>query len=303
MDDPALAKSPRKLFVCRDFFNVVLRVPTASPTPATGPTTASGHGPARSPSPEFSRWRPRTSRPTCRPSGRPVPAPRLPGPPSRSGPLATAHARPPPRASEMVAAGGGWRMVPAKPQGLLQRRPEHPGEEGELGHGGLTADQPQQGQAQDALKGMPDSPRPTGSETCSRHLNRDSAASISTHSHLLFSFFSKPSSQTLQSSCIRYQGLSILKEQKFRGGPEPPEACSCSVAAPPRYWLPRFVATAPVSCCARPPSPGAPTRSSPGMRPLSWSRPARNAAGSRSPNGSATGTATLGAQPEPDSNW
>ena len=64
--------------------------------------------------PEYSRWRPRTSWSTCRPSGRSVPAPRLPGPPSRSGPLATAHARPPPRASEMVAAGGGWSRLNPK---------------------------------------------------------------------------------------------------------------------------------------------------------------------------------------------
>ena len=54
----------------------------------------------------------------------------------------------------MVVAWGG--MIPEEPQGLLQSRPVHPGEEGDVGHGGLTADQAQQGQTQNGLKGMSD---------------------------------------------------------------------------------------------------------------------------------------------------
>ena len=81
--------------------------------------------------------------------------------------------------------GGGVRgMVPEKPQRFLQRRPVQPGEEGDVGHGGLTADQARQGQAKNGLKGMTNSPGPPGSGTCSKHSNRDSAASISSHSQL-----------------------------------------------------------------------------------------------------------------------
>ena len=53
-------------------------------------------------------------------------------------------------------------MVPEEPQRLLQRRPVHPGEEGDVGHGSLTTDQTQQGQAQDGLKGMANSSGPPG---------------------------------------------------------------------------------------------------------------------------------------------
>ena len=45
-----------------------------------------------------------------------------------------------------------------KPQGFFKFRPVHPGEEGDVGHGGLTANQAQQGQAKNGLKGMTDSP-------------------------------------------------------------------------------------------------------------------------------------------------
>ena len=46
-----------------------------------------------------------------------------------------------------------------------------------------------------------------GSGTCSKHLNRDSAASISTHSHLSFPCLLRyrPFSPTLQSSCTHTQ--------------------------------------------------------------------------------------------------
>ena len=49
-----------------------------------------------------------------------------------------------------------------KPQGFFKFRPVHPGEEGDVGHGCLTADQAQQGQAKNGLKGMTNSPGPPG---------------------------------------------------------------------------------------------------------------------------------------------
>ena len=86
--------------------------------------------------------------------------------------------------------GGVGRMVPEEPERLLQHRPVHPGEEGDVRHGGLAADQAQQGQAQNGLKGFRTPLALLGSETCSKRLNRDSAASISIGKYPLTS--SKP---------------------------------------------------------------------------------------------------------------
>ena len=93
------------------------------------------------------------------------------------------------------------------------------------------------------------------------------------------------------------------REQEFRAGPEPPGVYSYSVARPPRCCRSQLAATAPAPCCVMPPSPAAPTHFSPGKYPLSWSHPARNAAGSRSPNGPAIGPTTAGGQLGPDSSW
>ena len=81
----------------------------------------------------------------------------------------------PARVREMVVAWGGWSL--REPQGLLQSRPVHPGR-GDVGH---PADQAQQGQTQNGLKGMSDPSHPG-----IRHLlaNRDSAPPYQHTSHL-----------------------------------------------------------------------------------------------------------------------
>ena len=89
-----------------------------------------------------------------------------------------------------------------KPQGFFKFRPVHLGEEGDVGHGCLTADQAQQGQAKNGLKGMTNSPGPPGIRHLFQALEQ---RFLSTHIHTLPS----PASLylinfyplTLQSSC------------------------------------------------------------------------------------------------------
>ena len=79
--------------------------------------------------------------------------------PSGQGPLQLLIRNPSQGAGDSGSVG--W-MVSEKTQRLLQCRPVHPGEEGDVGHGGLAADQAQQGQPQNGLKGMAHSPGPPG---------------------------------------------------------------------------------------------------------------------------------------------
>ena len=145
----------------------------------------------------------------------------------------------------------------------------------------LTADQAQQGQTQNGLKGMSDPSGHPGIRYLLQALQRFLRLHNPHTSHLSsLPYLCKPPSPTLQ--IVLVAGLSILKGRNSEEG-QSREACSCSVAAPPRYWLPP-VATP--QCVLRKAASGAPM-------PLGCDsfivRPARNAAGSRSPNGPQAG--------------
>ena len=81
------------------------------------------------------------------------------------------------------------------------------------------------------------------------------------------------------------QGLSVFKDWPSQGwlrlGPAPSR---CAVL-PPRCWSLHRSAAVPRPRCAMPPSPEAPPRFSPGMRPPPGSHPGRSAAGSQFPSG------------------
>ena len=98
--------------------------------------------------------------------------------------------------------GGVGRMIPEDPQGLLQSRPVHPGEEGDVGHGGLTADQAQQGQTQNGLKGMSDPSGHPGVRHLLQALEQRFLRLHNPHTSHLSSlpYLCKPPSPTLQSS-------------------------------------------------------------------------------------------------------